>query len=256
MPLPWRPDLMTASFALLLSGSAITDASEFNIPLSYDYASFLGRTPGSDESAAASFFNPAAAAAGPGSELRYYWVAGGAGSHDDQWGVFSVLGPLGFGTVGHQSGRRDYRISWGASGGKLGVGYGWNRVPAAELATSSVLSLGTIQRPNPYLSLGVSAIAAIDLAERAAQVDLALRPLGDPGLTLFGSWELRDTDLGRSDFRWEAGFAIEPGAGLSLEGKWLDSGSFSLGLGLNLGIGGIRAINMSPRGPKISARSR
>jgi protease-4 len=65
-------------------------------------------------------------------------------------------------------------------------------------------------------------------------VDLGVRPLGKPWLTLFGDAALSNKQSFK-ELDWGAGLALEPVTGIYCNGKFFHGGAFMLGLSVSLG---------------------
>lgn len=163
----------------------------------------------------------------------------------NNWGLFAAAPGLGFGVVHQEAGPysiNDYRITSAVGNRRFGIGlgYGWSSGALAQYGRTRVVTLGALYRPNPFLSLGMSGILATSGGAREGTVDLALRPLGTPLLTLFGDvTAVRGIEL--EDSPWSAGAVLEVLPGVRLSGRYYRDGSFSAGLNLSLGHAGVQS---------------
>ncbi|RMG66487.1 MAG: signal peptide peptidase SppA [Calditrichaeota bacterium] len=193
----------------------------------------------------AGFVNPALPGSTPGSNLLFFWQSPDRRALKlGNWGIFASFPGFGFGTQSIEQGPlrvRDYKIS--LSGGesrafRLGLGYGWSTGDKGAFGHENYLSLGGLFRPHPALNLGITGNLSTESNAREAIVELGLRPLLSPRLTLFADWSIqRDQSL--KDTPWSIGAALEPVRGIQLVGRYFDDKSFSLALHLNIGYGGI-----------------
>ncbi|UCF05146.1 MAG: signal peptide peptidase SppA [bacterium] len=161
----------------------------------------------------------------------------------DRWGLFGARHlfnlPIGFGAV-HRStdlgSVTDYRISIARGNRNLcyGIGFGWSGGDTDALGRTDVVTLGTLVRPNRYLSLGLSSVLATNGDHREGVVDLAIRPLADERITLFSDYALQD-DERLEDGHWSAGLAVEALPGVRITGRYFDTEAFAFGLAVSFG---------------------
>lgn len=187
------------------------------------------------------FVNPAMLAPLERSDLEFIWSDGGGDWNSfNRWGLFSGMPNFGFGMVHDKSGGRsvtDYRISFagGDRSGGFGIGYGWSGGDDADsVGRHSHLTLGLLARPNQYLSIGLSGVLAFTGGARNGVVDVAVRPMGNELLTVFGDYSLREKDQ-IGDGQWSAGVVVEALPGIRLTGRYFDTEALSLGVGFSLG---------------------
>ena len=244
----------------IVTSAAADQAADLEpIPSYYTHTDYLLTTPGTSGSALGGYINPAVYGLMPGFENQSFWSDRGAKLKSrSRWGLFLGLPHAGFGLVHDrqripdEDGRMrkvsitDYRI--GLAGGRdvlsFGFGYGWSVGDPADSRRNNLLQLGMIARPVRYLSLGFSGDFATGNDRRRAIVDLALRPLGTPAVTLFGDGELYARDR-LDDAAWGLGAAVELLPGILLGGKVRsirDDESFSLGISFSLGATTISAV--------------
>jgi protease-4 len=255
--------LMAASMllALFTAGPAVAEEAVNlePIPSYYTHTDFLLATPGASGSALGGYINPAVYGVLPGYENQSFWSDQGAKLKSlSRWGLFLGLPHAGFGLVHHRqripvrSGRvrkvsiTDYRV--GLAGGReavsFGFGYGWSTGDPADAPRDDLLQLGMLARPDRHLSIGLSGDFSTGSDRRRAVLDLALRPLGTPAVTLFGDGELYARDR-LSDAGWGLGAAVELLDGILLGGKYRSVGedeSFSVGLDFSFGATTISAV--------------
>jgi protease-4 len=138
----------------------------------------------------------------------------------------------------------DYQVGYGSGkpGTMAGVAYGWSGGNKDLLGREKYLSLGTIQRPSPYLSAGLDYRKAIGAGNRDFLGSLALRPWGDPRMTFFADYALGYKEV------WNAGSLMggvmwRPKPILDAAFRWRESGEFQISLGLNIGRGTARVAN-------------
>jgi protease-4 len=229
------------------------------IPSYYTHTDYLLTTPGASGSALGGFINPAVYGLLPGFENQSFWSDRGAKLKSmDRWGLFLGMPHLGFGLVHHrqrvsgEDGQRhkvsitDYRI--GLAGGRdawaFGLGYGWSAGDPSEARRDHLLQAGFVGRPWRQLSIGMTGDFATGNDRRRAVLDLALRPLGTPAVTLFGDSELYSGDR-LEDAGWGLGGAVELLPGILLGGKYHSSRgdeSYALGLSFSFGSSAVSAV--------------
>lgn len=187
------------------------------------------------------FANPAMLAPLERSDMELIWSDGGGDWNSfHRWGLFAASPGFSFGMIHDKSGGRsvtDYRVTFagGDRSGGFGIGYGWSGGDDADsVGRHSHLTLGLLSRPNRYLSIGLSGVLAFSGGARNGVMDLAVRPMGNELLTLFGDYSLREKDR-IGDGQWSAGVVVEPVAGIRLTGRYFDSEVFSFGVGFSLG---------------------
>jgi protease-4 len=241
---------ISIALMMLLTAFGVSMAQESSpIPSYYSHTDFLITTPGAAGSSLGGFVNPATYSLLPGFEHQFFWSDEGAqlGSLK-RWGLFLGVPHLGFGVIHHRqtlplprglNGKAsitDYRIALagGDQAKAFGLGYSWSKGDVDVFPRDNILQLGTIHRPIAHMSLGLVANFALGSSHRTGILDLAVRPLGTPLVTLFGDAEMSERDR-LEDARWGVGGAVELLPGLQLMGKYLDSKAFTLGLSFSLG---------------------
>lgn len=238
-----RRDLILAALLVLsaIFGMSWTGAQELSrIPSYYSQVDFLLSTPGAAGTALGGYVNPAVYGVLPGPELQFFWSDEGAQwSSLKRWGLFTGVPHLGFGLI-HRKDREasitDYRIALAGGGRAMGFGlaYGWSRGDLGVYPRDNILLAGLIQRPCRFASLGLTAAMATGNSDRKAVVDLAVRPLGNPTVTLFGDAEMNKKDR-LEDAGWGVGAAVEFLPGARVVGKYLDTKEFTVGLNFSFG---------------------
>jgi protease-4 len=235
---------------MLLAVFGVSMAQETSpIPSYYSHTDFLLTSPGAAGSALGGYVNPAVYGLLPGFESQFFWSDEGAKfSSLNRWGWFMGLPHLGFGLT-HQRGTfqtggaatqkasiTDYRIALagGDKGTTFGLGYSWSKGDVDAYPRDDLFQMGLMQRPFDFLSLGLVGDFALGSSHRTGLIDLALRPLGTPTVTLFGDAELGEKDR-LEDARWGVGAAVEFVPGLQLVGKYLNNETFTMGLNFSLG---------------------
>jgi protease-4 len=176
-------------------------------------------------------------------DLLFTWSdRSGTATDVDRWGLFAAIPHLSLGVIsdGTTAGRvADYRLS--TSGGddsfSYGIGYGWTAGDKSKLNRSNVFTLGFLVRPSPAFSLGITGTAATAVRDKQAAIDAGVRPWQNELVTIFGGYAARTGE----DGLWSAGIGAEPLPGIRIVGRTIDARSFSLGLEVSFGHGGITA---------------
>ncbi len=214
----------------------------------HEGAVYLPLSSGAAGGAAGAFYNPASWATNDRVETAFWWNDRSARSGRlDNWGL-SIGRRLGLAmqhlTVPSPGGWRrvsDYQI--GLAGGDRRAHYGlaW-RFPGANdgpTRREQALVAGTIVRPAPWMSCGLSGAFSARSRARLGIADLAVRPFGAPWLTLGADYSWRDGQR-LSGGRWGAGAELRPLPGLHLGVKFHEAAApddyrFTLHAGVTLG---------------------
>lgn len=236
-----------ATFAIALCARV---AGASRIPSYYQHLDFNLTSPTAFTHAGGGYFNPSVYSMMPGGEGEAYW------SNFDQdginrWGLFTGFENLGFGVVHNKLGLpsgeisvTDYRIalSGGSKDVSLGLGYGWSGGDKDQFGREQLMQLGLTWRLNHYVSIGANESWGMKVGDRGELVDLAVRPLGNDRLTVFGDLETHVTSGDYDDnIPWSAGAMLEVPAGLKIIGRVADSrdteSTWSLALAYSFGGG-------------------
>ncbi len=245
-----KKKLLFLMFLPLLLTGVVTGQGLLYLPDYYSQSDFLPTSPGVSGDAAGAFFNPAVWGMVKGPELQFYW----SDLDREPWetknwaGVMGSKG-LGFGmqnwTYGELVGGEwkersltDYNIALGGGDDEMsfGLGYTWSKGDISpRMARENTLSLGTLNRPCRYFSLGTAGHYGLKHKDFRGVVDVGLRPLGTPMLTLFADGSMFDSQR-LEDAAWAVGAAVEPVPGITVFAKKFgESEGFNVGLALSLG---------------------
>jgi protease-4 len=163
----------------------------------------------------------------------------GAGNPTHRWGLFAGIPYAGFGMVREKidgATVADYHFSLAAGDRTIssGISYGWTTTDNPDFDRSSLLTLGTLFRPLPFISAGITYTSAINTKGYEFAGDLAARPLGSELITFFADYIAHRTpSLNQNS--WSAGVAIEALPGLRITGRYFDTDAFSVGVQFSLG---------------------
>ncbi len=166
----------------------------------------------------------------------------------DRWGIFSGLPHLGFGMVHYDSYAlsdkenpvTDYHITIGMGNENFGLGIGraWSKRSDSKNSRDDVWTFGILMRPSSHISMGMASSFSQHYRDKQGLFELALRPLGSPLITLFGSLSV---EYGRriGDTYWSAGAVFQPAAGINIAARYLNGSTFTAGVSLNFGRCGV-----------------
>jgi protease-4 len=239
---------------MVISAGGAAAASFGPIPSYYDHLDFNLTAPTAFTEAVGGYANPSVYPMMPGAEVEFYWSSFQADELQgaSRWGTFLGLEHLGFGVVHSKAdfgaGQRsitDYRI--GLGGGTrtfaTGIGYAWSGGDKSAFGRQKFFQLGATGRIGPRVSLGANVNLSTESNAHQELFDLALRPLADGRVTLFGDVELAYQDGNRIDTTpWSMGAMLEIPAGLKIIGRYFDDETgdgrgFSVGLAYSFGAG-------------------
>jgi len=204
-------------------------ADDRPFPDPHEDALFLPSPPGVEGGGLAAPFNPAAWATGLEAEPAFWWNDRDLAGGPRNWG-FSIGRGLGYSlrrqTVASPGdGGADPRsfavtdhllgLAFGNRALHVGLGWRWSGEDDEAVGRETGLVIGTITRPSRYLSYGTSATFSTSSKASLGQMDVGIRPLGSPLLTVFGDatlWRGESID----DLRFGVGVETRPIPGLAL----------------------------------------
>jgi protease-4 len=231
--------------AVVLSASVVFAHSE--IPRYHQYFDYLMASPGSMAYGLYGYVNPAVVRQAQDFDALFAWSGTSKESDDlDRWGLFTALPVrMGFGVIHTKEDPgtvNDYRVALavGSRASSFGVGYGWSGGSTHAYGRGKVLTVGTLSRPNPYLSLGLSGTFATSGPAKEGLFDIGIRPLGREIVTVFGDYAPQKTDR-FEDAPWSTGLVLEPLSGVRVGGRYFSNHQVSLGLNLSLGRIGLQS---------------
>jgi protease-4 len=229
------------------------DATSFGaIPSYYEHLDFNLTGPTGFTESVGGYANPSVYPMMPGAETEFYWSSyrGDEFENFSRWGLFLGLENVGFGVVHAREpftdGDRsvtDYRLGlgWGTGAVSSGIGYGWAGGDGDAFGRENFVQLGLTGRFHRYASLGVNGNFSTQTDASQGLFDLAVRPLGDDRVTLFGDLEFAYQHGDRIDSEpWSVGAMLEIPSGLKLVGRYFDDEGgadrgFSVGLAYTFG---------------------
>jgi len=205
----------------------------------YETTDLLGAPSASFREGLLGYANPAVPALTDNQFVAAWSTEGRDAASVQDWGVFSSLGGLGASVLRRERGPLSvtgYHLSLagGSDAGALGIGYQGYAGDATALGRYNRLTLGTIARPSPYLSVGLTGNVSLETDDREVVGEIGVRPLGTSRLTLFADAAWGEGEA-LDDVPWSAGAAVEVIDGLNLRGRLFDNDALSVGLRLELG---------------------
>lgn len=203
---------------------------------------FLLTSPGALKFGLYGYDNPAGLHHLRQADAQVYWTSDNFWYDDQRWlGSIAVPG-FSFSLGRDQRGKndvREYNLAFGGGSDAFSSGFsvGWYRGDTDQDDLQTHFTLGLLSRPNKYLSIGLTGTVARDTAYHQTVMDVAVRPFGGAGLTLFADYALGN-DESWSDGQWSIGAASELISGLRLTGRYFDDGLITAGLQLSFGHSG------------------
>jgi protease-4 len=228
---------------LLLYASVAVGQSSY--PSYYRQNDFLLTSPGAFKFGLYGYDNPALTSLLREPDVSFVWSdENGIWNSFNRWGIFAAAPGVGFGLIHERSGAEyvtDYRISLSTGDRTLssGIAYGWSSGYTRLFNRSNLVTVGSLFRPNHFLSVGV--IGTLALQSRGADeavLDVAVRPLGNERITLFGDYAVQNKQSFQNG-HWSAGGALEILPGICFTGRFFDTKAFTFGVQLSLGRGGV-----------------
>jgi len=226
--------------ALALATSVPHAASAQEMASYYEQSDFLAAPAASFREGLVGTSNPALPAL-TGSNMVFAWTATDTAPGQVQdWALLSNLGGLSSGFIRRSVGsftanRYHVGLAGGSDRGSFGVGYQWYTGDATALGRFNRVTVGTVVRPLPQLSFGITGNVSTENDEREVVSSIGVRPFGTSRLTVFAdaAWE-EDADA-FDDVPWSVGASVELARGIDVVGRYFDSEAFSAGLRLELG---------------------
>ncbi|MGM0738866.1 MAG: hypothetical protein ACQETM_06895, partial [Bacteroidota bacterium] len=209
--------IRTVTLAVLMVTAASTHLSaqsRIGFERYYERTDFLMASPGAMTFGLYGYDNPALLQYVHQPDMAFYWTSDNFAGDIGRWGFISGAPGFSFSFFNNDFADvrfRDYRIAFGGGTDAASTGfainwYGGNTSPEDLRAN---LTLGTLFRPVPYLSLGITGTATFNYEYYETVIDMAVRPFGTPLLTVFGDYAVGEGANDFFDGRWSAGAAIE-----------------------------------------------
>jgi protease IV len=227
--------------------------SQSSIPPFHSQHDFLLSSPGAFKFGLYGYDNPALLSYLRQPDIFFTWTdMDGSFGDLNRWGLFAAAPNLGFGMIRQETplgSVTDYRLSsaFGNRSFSAGMSYGWSGGDKDLFNREKSLSLGTLARPNKYLSIGVVGYTALKGKSRQVYADLAVRPLGNERLTVFGDFAMQNKQSVREGtFSWGAVVEALPGVRVSgrvipIDNKAFNFDHVTIGLEFSLGRVGLQS---------------
>jgi protease-4 len=222
--------------------------ADTQMPAYHSETDFMLTPPGAVGWEGYGFTNPATLTYVTEPDLLFAWrgsiskTPGPTSGDIDRWGAFAALPNLGFGAIHEETptGKiTDYHLALALGGRRssLGVSYGWSGGNTDAFKRGKTIGLGTLLRPAPYLSLGLSGRTATEGSAKEGVADIGVRPLRSDILTLFGDYAIQK-DQALKDGGWSTGAAVKVLPGVQITTRYFgrdDTHGFTAGVSLDLG---------------------
>jgi protease-4 len=221
---------------IVISGYCAAVAQSTFTPY-HDRNDFLLASPGALKFGLYGYDNPALLSYVRQPDILVTWNDGADPMH--RWGLFAGVPNAGFSMVREKIGGTavtDYRLSLAGGDRTLSAGaaYGWTITDNSLPDKSSLLILGTLYRPLPFISAGITYTSALNSKGYELTGDLAVHPLGNEKITVFADYNIHRTPQFEKNM-WSAGVAVEALPGVRITGRYFDTDAFTLGAQLSLG---------------------
>lgn len=210
-----------------------------SIPPFHSHHDFLMTSPGAMKFGLYGYDNPALLTYIHQPDFYFTWTdQNGSFGDFNRWGFFAAMPNLGFGMIQHETPMgsvTDYRLSsaFGSRSISAGVGFGWSGGDTDAFRREKLLTAGVLIRPNKYISFGAAGYQTLRGKRQQIYTDLAIRPLGNEFLTVFGDFAMQNDQSIREGI-WSAGAAIEALPGIRITGRIFESEIYTVGLSINL----------------------
>jgi len=219
----------------------------------YEQNQFALTSPGAMKYGLYGLNNPAVLAHVESPDLLFTWSdQNGKWSSLNNWGLFAAFPHISFSVLNQKAAGdaiTDYKLSFGFGDPSLsiGLGYGWSAGSISAFNRSDIFTLGTLIRPNRYLSFGLIG-NILTSADNEGIVEGAIRPFGNEFISLFGDYVFRN-DKSEELNIWSAGAAIEAVPGIRITGRYFENKVFNVGIARSFGRAGIYSgVNFNENG--------
>lgn len=219
-------------------------SAQSSIPPYHVQNDFLLASPGALQVGLHGYDNPALLTYQHQADLLFTFSdASGKWSELNRWGVFFGAPNFGLGVVRQKTNAgsvADYRIStaFGDRSSSGGISFGWSAGDNEVFQRSSVVKVGSLIRPVPYLSIGLVGTKALSKGDAEGVVDLAVRPLGLPLVTAFADYALQSRQS-LNNGAWSVGLVLEAVPGFRVTGRYFDTKALTVGFQFSLGHAGL-----------------
>ncbi len=226
--------------AVLLLGATSLTFGQAAFPTYYSASDLSLTSPGSLKFGLYGYDNPALLTYIRQPDVQFSWSdATGKWNDFNRWGLFVAAPNIGFGAITTKAGSAsitDYRLSVGFGDKTVGFGMAYSFAGGDKDAFNrrNALTLGTLIRANPHVSVGLIGSAATSGGSTEAAIDCGLRPFGNEWLTVFADYGIQ-TGQSLNNGNWSVGTAVEALPGIRITGRYFDTHAFAVGLSVSLG---------------------
>ena len=239
--------LRTTILAVLLVTAAsihLSAQTRIGFERYYERTDFLMASPGAMTFGLYGYDNPALLQYLHDSDMAFYWTSDNFAGDIGRWGFISSSPGFSFSFFNNDFDNlrfRDYRIALGGGTDAASAGFAvnWYRGTTAAQDLRANFTLGTLFRPASFFSLGITGTATFNYEYYETVIDMAVRPLGTPLLTVFGDYAVGEGADDFFDGRWSAGAAVEALPGVRFTGRYIDDTGFTAGVQFSLGRSGV-----------------
>jgi protease IV len=235
---------------LLISLASVISAQTY-YPSYYEQNRFNMSSPGALKTGLYGYDNPALLSLQQSPDIYFTWSnLNGSFSDFSDWGLFTAVPHFGFSMVNNKVNDGsfiDYKLSTGVgnSTAGIGMGIGWASSETYGINRNTYYSAGLYYRPVPFVSIGL--IGNIPTQSYGEGIfDLAIRPLGNEKITLFGDYLIRK-EMKDEENKWSAGVIVEAVDGLRISGRYFENEYFKIGVHFSLGGIGITGQTNFPK---------
>ena len=235
---------LLAVFVLLAASTHLSAQTRIGFERYFERTDFLMASPGAMTFGLYGYDNPALLQYVHQPDMAFYWTSDNFAGDIGRWGVISSSPGFSFSFFNNDFGGlrfRDYRIAFGGGTDAASAGFAvnWYRGTTDSQDLRANLTMGTLFRPASYFSLGITGTATFNYEYYETVIDMAVRPLGTPLLTVFGDYAVGEGAADFFDGRWSAGAAVEALPGVRFTGRYIDDIGFTAGVQFSLGRTGV-----------------
>ena len=235
---------LLAVFVLLAASTHLSAQTRIGFERYFERTDFLMASPGAMTFGLYGYDNPALLQYVHQPDMAFYWTSDNFAGDIGRWGVISSSPGFSFSFFNNDFGGlrfRDYRIALGGGTDAASAGFAvnWYRGTTDSQDLRANLTMGTLFRPASYFSLGITGTATFNYEYYETVIDMAVRPLGTPLLTVFGDYAVGEGAADFFDGRWSAGAAVEALPGVRFTGRYIDDIGFTAGVQFSLGRTGV-----------------
>lgn len=222
-----------------------TALTQFTSQPYHQRTDFLLTSPGAMKFGLYGYDNPAMLAYVEDFDFLLHFSDQGGFNSFDRWGIFAATEYAGFSALRNNIGSANfntysYAMGYGNASSAFGLSYNWHTGDTDILGLESYVTAGSVIRPNRYLSLGLMGSASVESEDYEGVIDLAVRPLGDPRIALFGDYAIQ-SGVKIQDATWSAGVAVEAVPGVRLTGRYIHDFGVTAGVQFSFGNAGVSA---------------